>query len=42
MQVQEKSMRAGAALALKPPGAVDFNQSIQLGHKRAKVDPNVE
>jgi hypothetical protein len=40
--VQEKSMRERATLALKPPGAVDFNQSMQRGHKRAKVDPNVE
>jgi hypothetical protein len=40
--VQQKSIRTPYELALKPPGAVDFNQSIQLGHKRAKVDPNVE
>jgi hypothetical protein len=40
--VQEKSTRARQEFALKPPGAVDFNQSMQRGPKRAKVDPNVE
>jgi len=35
-------MRQHEMLALKPPRPVDFNQSIQLGPKRAKVDPNVE